>query len=232
MPPFSAMAPPVRILALETSSRVGSVALFEDGRIVASAVHTQPNRHAEYSLALIESALSDAGWGKTSIDRVAVGIGPGSFTGIRVGMALAQGIALGIDVPLVGVGSLRAMARAVPDDDPRPRAALLDARMEELFLAVYGAAGAELAAPAIVARDQVPALLESAYPDAVPIGEGALGLCPGALESGRTNLPHAALTAVIASRLAPEAAPPRPLYLRAVNAKPPILAPSPLSARD
>lgn len=226
------MAPPVRVLGLETSSRVGSAALLENGRIVASAQHTEPNRHAEHALSLVDGVLADAGWPKASLDRIAVGIGPGSFTGIRVGMALAQGIALGIDVPLFGVGSLRAMARAAPDDDPRPRVALLDARQSELFLAVYGADDTELVAPRIVTPDDARALVEQAHPDATRLGEAARELFPGALANDKTDLPHAALTALIGCSLAPERSPPRPLYLRAVNAKRPILASSPLAPRE
>ena len=86
-----------RVLGIETSSRRGTVALVEDGQVVASLGHDVPNGHAERMLGLVDQALAEAGWAKASLDRIAVGVGPGSFTGIRVGIALAQGLALGLD---------------------------------------------------------------------------------------------------------------------------------------
>lgn len=137
----------VRVLGIETSSRQGSVALVENGETVAIHCHDQPAAHAEQLLPLLERAMEDAGWRPSDLDRVAVGVGPGSFTGLRIGVAFAQGIALGLAIPLVGVGSLRALAHAVPGHLAGPRLALLDARRAEVFAALYEPSGAELLAP-------------------------------------------------------------------------------------
>src|SRR5687768_454757 len=125
----------VRVLAIETSSPRGSVALLDDDRLVVELEHDQPNAHAERILPLVERALEAAGFDRTSLDRVAVGIGPGSFTGLRVGIALAEGLALGLDIPIIGVASLRAMAAAVPAAEARIRIPVLDARRDEVFVA-------------------------------------------------------------------------------------------------
>src|SRR5690606_3316847 len=105
----------MRIVALETSSTRGSVALLEgtsprDARVVASRRHDVPNEHAERLLGLLEEALAEADWEKSSLARIAVGVGPGSFTGVRVGLSIAQGLMLGLGIDGVGVGSLRAIA--------------------------------------------------------------------------------------------------------------------------
>jgi tRNA threonylcarbamoyladenosine biosynthesis protein TsaB len=95
------------------------VAVTLDGKVLGALFHEELNAHAERVLGLIEELLASAGWTRGSLDRVAVGVGPGSFTGLRVGIALAQGIALGLARPLIGVGSLRAMASGLPAEDAR-----------------------------------------------------------------------------------------------------------------
>ena len=106
----------MRILGIETSTVAGaaSVALIEGGKVVLERAHVRPKQSAERLLPLIAELLSEVGWQRTSLDRLGVSVGPGSFTGVRVGIACAQGLALGLDVPLIGVTSLRAMARARP----------------------------------------------------------------------------------------------------------------------
>ena len=105
----------MRCLGIETSTRQGSVALVEHDQVVSVRLHQELNRHGERMLPLVEQLLSEAGWPLSSLDRIGVGIGPGSFTGLRIGVALAQGIGLGLACPVVGVGSLHAMAFAAPD---------------------------------------------------------------------------------------------------------------------
>jgi len=220
----------MRVLGIETSAaHRGSVALVEAGRLVREASHTEPNTHAEKTLPLVEQVLAETGWTRSSLDRVAVGIGPGSFTGLRVGMALAQGIALGLGIPVVGVGSLRAMAAAVPADRHGLRVPLLDARRSELFAAVYDETGQELVAPLVLARDTALAqLLERAPGARVLIGEvtEALGIAD-ALRSAESDLPHAASTARVGAGLDPALAPAEPLYVREADAIKPELPPSP-----
>ncbi len=223
----------MRVLGIETSSRRGSVALWEDGRPVASLTHEQAHAHAEHMLPLVNSVLAEAGWGRRSLDRVAAGIGPGSFTGLRVGLALAQGIALGLDRPLVGVPSLRTMARAVPATVRGARCAVVDARRAEVFCALYAPEGSELASAVAVPRDS--ALLRIAVLAAgakvVLVGEAAteLGGRP-IFRSDESDLPHARWTAEIGAQVDVAGAPAAPLYVREPDAIQPDLPPSPLAA--
>ncbi|HEY3499167.1 MAG TPA: tRNA (adenosine(37)-N6)-threonylcarbamoyltransferase complex dimerization subunit type 1 TsaB [Polyangiaceae bacterium] len=220
------------MLGIETSTRRGSVALWEDGRVIGAREHAVPNAHAEQLLPLLESVLAEAGWSRSSLDRLAVGIGPGSFTGLRVGIALVQGIALGLDRPLVGCGSLATMARGVPAEDARLRVPVLDARRGELFAAVYGPAGAVRALPFAVPRSEAGAALDAllAGQSYVLVGEGAAELSPDRPRLTRPDLdlPHASWVAALGAELDPASAPAEPEYVRGPGATLPNLPPSPL----
>jgi len=221
----------VRILAIETSSPVGSVALLEDGRLVVSLEHEQPNAHAEQTLPLVERALSSSGFSRTSLDRLAVGIGPGSFTGLRVGIALAEGLALGLDVPLVGVASLRAMAAATPAGEARLRAPVLDAKRGEVFAALYAADGSEKLAPCAIPIEDAARRLGELGKDLIYIGAAARLIAPEAdrLEGRELDLPLARWVAAVGAVLDPAAHPPDPIYVRGAGATLPNLPPSPIS---
>ena len=153
----------VLVLGIETSSRVGKVALFEDGRTLAQAKSEEPNAHGERILALVGSVFEQAGRQRTALTHIAVGRGPGAFTGLRIGLAVAQGLAIGLGIPVVGVGSLRAMATGLPISWEVARVCLLDARRGELFVACYGAAGNELSAPHTIARGSLRSALATEF---------------------------------------------------------------------
>jgi tRNA threonylcarbamoyladenosine biosynthesis protein TsaB len=221
----------MRVLGIETSTRRGSVALFDGGRVVLALEHEKPNAHAEKLLPLVVRLFAESGVPKTSLERVAVGTGPGSFTGLRVGIALGEGIALGIGVPLVGVGSLEALARA--PEGARPRIAALDAGRGELFIAAYGAGGDELIAPCALAPDAARARLAAvdALRGALVVGEGAAQL-GGDFDVARGSgyeLPHARALVVLAAGRDPERSPADPIYVRGPGATLPELPPSPLA---
>ena len=226
----------MRVLGIETSSRRGTVALVEAGRVIVWLATETPGGHAPHLLGLVDQIVAAAGWSKAALDRIAVGLGPGSFTGIRVGIALAQGIALGLSRPIVGVGSLRAMCRAVPAELRGPRCALIDARRDEVFAAEYDEVGHERREPQAVRRDRVSAwLAETASP--VLLGEAATVLAPEAspLRSDLTDLPHAAGVA-LAGEETPERAADAPaidaIYVRPADAIRPNLPRFPLSSSE
>jgi tRNA threonylcarbamoyladenosine biosynthesis protein TsaB len=206
------------------------VALIEEQRVLLSAEHETPNAHAEELLPLIGRLMAEAGWAKTSLDRVAVGVGPGSFTGLRVGIALAHGIGIGLDIPVVGVGSLAAMAAAVSIEDPRARCTLLDARRAEIFYALYAPDGTELSAPQTLPRAGFASHLAEwcGHRTCVVLGEvlAELSLETDVLRSPGTDLPHAIWTARIGAAL-PAETPSEPLYVRDAGAVRPNLPPSP-----
>jgi tRNA threonylcarbamoyladenosine biosynthesis protein TsaB len=211
----------VRVLGIETTSRRGTVALLENESVIAIRVHDSSSSHGEVMLPLIGELFSDTGWPRTSLDRIAAGTGPGSFTGIRVGLAVAKGLGLGLDRPVFGVGSLRAMCRAVPLEVPGSRCAVLDGRREELFVGVYGADGAELEAPRIIPREHADSLAAIAKSRGILLGE-VLGGMPGldAFRSELTDLPHAVGVALAGAESVESDAPAEPFYLRPVDAIP------------
>jgi len=104
--------PPGCVLAIETSWRVGSVALAVDGSVVARRFLTTPSSHASELIPAIREILRDAGAGVDRLAGIAVGAGPGSFTGVRIGAAAAKGLATSLGVPLYATSSLQAAACA------------------------------------------------------------------------------------------------------------------------
>lgn len=151
------------LLALSTSTPLGSVALLRDGECVAFSHHRDEMMHAERLFGLIDEACDAIGITPADVQAVACDIGPGSFTGVRVGLASAKGIALGLGVPLLPAGSLEAMAAAAfeqADDEVAVVTPTIDAKRGELFLASYDRAGAQLSAPAYLRREQAAAELQ------------------------------------------------------------------------
>lgn len=224
----------MRVLGIETSSRRGTIALVEEGRVVV-ARESGEAMHGERVLPLLDELFSSAGWAKNSLDRVGVGVGPGSFTGVRIGVALGLGVGLGLGRPVIGVGSLRAMCRGTPQGTPGPRCALLDARRGELFMALYDAEGAELAAPRTVSRTEIEGSLgRMSAPPVVVVGEVLAELGSGlpGFRSEMTDLPHAVSVALAAVELSEALAPPEPVYVRPADAIRPNLPRSPLSSTE
>ncbi len=100
----------MRILAIDTATPASSVALGDDGSIVAMAVHVDPRGHVEFLVPAIDFCFVRAGWTPDDLDLVAVDIGPGPFTGLRAGIATAQAVAAAVGVPVVTAGSLTVLA--------------------------------------------------------------------------------------------------------------------------
>jgi tRNA threonylcarbamoyladenosine biosynthesis protein TsaB len=128
----------MNLLAFETSTEALSVALSIDGE-VRERFEIAPRRHAELALPWAEELLADAGLKRAQLDAIAVGRGPGAFTGVRLGIALVQGIALALDRPVVAISTLAALAMradAHATDASRVFAAI-DARMGEVYSAAF-----------------------------------------------------------------------------------------------
>ena len=131
----------MNLLAFELSTEACSVALWVDGD-VHSRHEIAPRRHAELALPWAEALLAEAGIARSQLDAIAVGRGPGAFTGVRLGVAIAQGIALALDRPAVPVSTLAALAmRAVAlgagEGEGDSVLAAIDARMNEVYTARY-----------------------------------------------------------------------------------------------
>ena len=127
----------MKILALETSGSCCSAALLIGDRL-EQRCETAPRRHADLILKMLDALLEDAGLTLTELDAIAYGRGPGSFTGVRIAAAVAQGVAFGADRPVIGVSTLAATARAsFRQTGHRKIACALDARMGEVYWGCY-----------------------------------------------------------------------------------------------
>ena len=143
----------MKLLALETSTEACSVAVWIDGE-VRERFELAPRRHAELALPWAEQLLAEAGIAKSQLDAIAVGRGPGAFTGVRLAIAIAQGIALALDRPVLPVSTLAALAFPFPRAreegarraDQGPILAAIDARMGEVYLGAFARDGDDLVA--------------------------------------------------------------------------------------
>jgi tRNA threonylcarbamoyladenosine biosynthesis protein TsaB len=127
----------MRLLAIETATEACSVALWLDGE-VRERFEIAPRRHTELVLPWAEELLAEAGVARTQLDAIAVGRGPGAFTGVRLAVALAQGIALALDLPVVPVSTLATLAYPARTRGADVLAAI-DARMQEVYLGWFRA---------------------------------------------------------------------------------------------
>ena len=125
----------MKLLAFETATEACSVALYVDGQVL-ERFEVAPRRHAELSLPWAEQLLAEAGVARSQLDAIALSRGPGAFTGVRLAIAIAQGIALALDRPLLPVSTLQTLALRAPADAPRVLACI-DARLGELYAARY-----------------------------------------------------------------------------------------------
>ena len=132
----------MKLLAFETATEACSVAVYVDGE-VCERFDLAPRRHAELALPWADEVLAEAGIAKSQLDAIAVGRGPGAFTGVRLAIAVAQGIALALDRPLLPVSTLAALAMRADGDRIL---ASIDARMGEVYLGAFSRRGDDLVA--------------------------------------------------------------------------------------
>lgn len=211
-------------LALDTANDRIAVALAGEGRETMRA-EAISRGHAERLFPLIDELLAAAGVEIESVGRIAVNVGPGSFTGIRIAVAAARGLGLALGVPVVGIDALRLIAASLDEPADGPVLAAVDARRGEVYSALYGPKGDLLESP--FAADAEAVLARVGDRAAVVAGSGAAILAHQAAVSGRRGPPIDTMTATDPLALArlgsladPAVALPRPLYLRAPDAKP------------
>ena len=220
------------LLALDsaTPSSVAGV-LLPDGRVVEARDDPPPGSrgdHAARLLPLAAQALAEAGVAWEDLDRLAVGVGPGGFTGLRIGIATARALAQARELPLVPVGSLEALA-AGADDPPGVIAAVLDARRGEVYAAAWEGARLVLA-PAALDPADLAARRQAAGAAVRAVGDGAVRFRPELEGAGIEVPPDGASVHRIAAgplcRLGREGEPAArdavaPDYRREPDAKPP-----------
>jgi len=200
------------ILAIDTSAAQCAVALLGAGDPVVERRAMQRG-HAEHLFPMIESALERAGIGYQGVRRIAVCTGPGSFTGVRIGVAAARGIALGRGIPVIGISRFEALAVEVGG----PVAICLAGRGGTVYLQVFGADDAPLAAPEMTTEAGLAAAIP---PGCTRFAGDAAHLMAGDSAQLPDGLPDPAVIALL-SVGREGAAPPAPLYLRGADAEMP-----------
>jgi tRNA threonylcarbamoyladenosine biosynthesis protein TsaB len=126
----------MKILALESATLAGGAALLDGERLVGETTLSIALTHSERMMAVVDRLLSDCGWSPRDLEGLAVSIGPGSFTGLRVGVATMKGLALALDLPVAPVPTLDALAATLPFA-AAPVCPLLDARKGEVYCSLY-----------------------------------------------------------------------------------------------
>ena len=163
----------MKLLALDTSAEACSAALYLDGSLTQS-LEPAPRRHGELILPMLEGLLAQAGLTLRALDGVAFGRGPGSFTGVRIAVAVAQGLAFGAGVPTLPVSTLAALAQGEYRRSGRRRLlAALDARMGEVYWGAFEIGAEGLVQPCGSEAVSPPDLVD------VPPGDGWWGVGPG-----------------------------------------------------
>jgi tRNA threonylcarbamoyl adenosine modification protein YeaZ len=212
----------VLLLALDTATPAVTVALYDtDGdRVLAASDQTDARRHGELLLPSVDCVLREASCSLQDVDRVIVGVGPGPYTGLRVGLATAEAFGAALSVPVLGLCTLDGIAYASGLEAPFVVAT--DARRKEVYWARYADARTRVGDPAV----DRPGDLPDEVVEMPAVGAGAR-LYEGTFKSLRTDLPldqsAAAMACLAAEKLAKgeEFAPPRPLYLRRPDARVP-----------
>ncbi len=221
----------MRLLVIDTATRKASVAACNGEEVIALREHDGASSHAERLLSMVEEVTAEASWTGVQPELMVVGSGPGSFTGVRVGMATAKGLAFAKGIPMVGVVSLDAMAHAARRlRGPRPVVALLDAKKGEVFVGSYDENGTLTHEPTHLACDGIRDWLEQqGFVDSpcILVGEITERLSLPAIECLRhplCDLPSAGAMADIARRRwersqNDEVESLEPLYVRPPDAK-------------
>lgn len=215
------------VLAIDTASSLCAASIRIDGRDAALARFSERRTigrgHAEILFDVIQTALDRAGLTQTDIDRIVVDVGPGSFTGLRTGVAAARGLALALARPCIGVTVLEALARSASGRPGEPIAAIVDAGRGDVVLQIFeGIAEKPQTSPQTLAATDLAAALAGFK--GVALGSGIAALPRGDGEPSGLHIvdlawPDIDVFADIGADQAPGDAP-RPFYSRAADAKP------------
>ena len=214
----------MRILAFDCAGAQCAAAVRVGPETITERCVQSERGHAQLLMPLLQDVVAEAGLGFREIDRFAVTTGPGSFTGIRVALAAARGLALGTDRPVIGIDVFSVVAaEAAQAGIPAPRLLVaVESRRAESFLQLFDAAGEPLGAPAMLGPEAVPAWL-GAGPVAVA-GDASSRIVPSLSDAVDLGARFAAPAPATLARLAAErpcdSAAPRPFYLRAPDAIP------------
>jgi tRNA threonylcarbamoyladenosine biosynthesis protein TsaB len=216
------------ILAIDTALDACAAAVLDagSGTLIAQASQAMKRGHAEALMPLIATVMKDAGLPFAALDRIAVTTGPGSFTGLRVGLSAARGIALAANKPAVGLSTLSAYAApVVAEDEAHPIISAIDARHDQVYFQIVAGDGALLVEPRVAPVAE--ALQASRFGAPALVGNAAQMLAarwpqdaPPPVRVDAQAAPDIGWVAWLGAAADPAAAPARPFYLRAPDAKP------------
>ncbi|MBO1038333.1 tRNA (adenosine(37)-N6)-threonylcarbamoyltransferase complex dimerization subunit type 1 TsaB [Brucella pituitosa] len=216
----------MKILALDTASSWCAAAVYDSGTdtVLAEVSEDIGKGHAEVLMDYIERIMRQSGITMSELDRVAVNVGPGSFTGVRIGVSAARGFALALDRPAIGVSAFDALASEVATSHPgQPALILLEAHRGEIYAQVFGAGGEAATGPMVLAREEALALIQQQSSGTILAGSAATALSETL--AGAFNVAHVEPTGHIGTyaKLAALREPgeaPKPLYMRGPDVKP------------
>jgi tRNA threonylcarbamoyladenosine biosynthesis protein TsaB len=218
----------MRVLAIDTALGACSAAVLDtvQGGIVASASQPMMRGHAEALIPLLGRVTAEAHMAFRDFDRIVVTTGPGSFTGLRVGIAAARGIALSIGKPAVGLSTLSAYAAPhLAHDENVPVVVAIDARHQHVFLQAFGPGGRTVVAPRLAplreaarAAGDAPARIVGSAAQAVADALTATDAAPLLID--QRGAPDIDWVARMGAALPEGQSPPKPQYLRAPDAQP------------
>ena len=217
------------ILAIDTALDACAAAVLDTGanKLIAEESQAMKRGHAEALMPLIARVMKASGVAFAALDRIAVTTGPGSFTGLRVGLSAARGIALAAGKPVVGLTTLTAYAApVVSENSAHPVISAIDARHDHVYFQVTGGDGSSLITPRVAPIAE--ALDAARFGAAHLVGNAARILAdrwpsdaPPPFRVDPSPAPDIAWVAWLGAAVDPETAPARPYYLRAPDAKPP-----------
>jgi len=214
----------MKLLALDAAAGACSAALWRDGAVVAHRHSVRARGHAEVLVPMVEAVMGEARIAYAELDGFAVTRGPGTFTGIRIGLACARGLALAAHLPLVGLTTLEVLAAGVPDAfSGRVVLAALEARRGEVYAQAFGPGLVPLSAPAALLPEAALALVVGR--DTALVGDAAPRLArllgrPDLIVPGDGQPDARVLARLAAARPLPApGVPVAPLYLRPPDAR-------------
>ncbi|CAA7614057.1 conserved hypothetical protein [Candidatus Terasakiella magnetica] len=217
------------VLALDTSTSACSAALWAEGRVLAHALKVMARGQSEALIPMVAEIMAEAGLSFSDLGLLAVTVGPGAFTGLRIGLAAARGLSLASGLPLAGVSTPLAVAAAIPTEERAGRTLLaaIESRRDEAWVQMFDQDLAPLGAVTAVLPEQVAALTIGSL---VVVGDASgrlMPFLPHAVLSTAPGWPDARRVAELAAAqwAAGTALPPEPLYLRPADVTLPPASP-------
>ncbi|WP_312468759.1 MULTISPECIES: tRNA (adenosine(37)-N6)-threonylcarbamoyltransferase complex dimerization subunit type 1 TsaB [Brucella] len=216
----------MKILALDTASSWCAAAVYDSGTdtVLAEISENIGKGHAEVLMDYIEQAMTQSGIAMAKLDRVAVNVGPGSFTGVRIGVSAARGFALALDRPALGVSAFDALASEIAVSHPgHPVLVLLEAHRGEIYAQAFGADAVAITGPMVLAREEALALIQQQSSETILAGSAAAALnetLAGSFSVARVEPTARIGTYAKLAALHEPGEAPKPLYMRGPDVKP------------